>query len=551
MSLKPQVVYLVPEDTARVARAIFPNGHPYLRMYDALGTIFQDRDFVALFPPDGQPAHAPVRLALATILQFAEGLSDRQAADAVRSRIDWKFLLCLELTDPGFDHTVLSEFRSRLLDHNAELLLFDTVLARLREVGLLKRRGTQRTDSTHVLAAVRALNRLECVGETLRATLNSLAIVAPDWLRAHSDPRWVDRYGPRVEECRLPQSAAARQAHAAQIGADGYTLLTAVFADTAPRWVREVPAVQTLWRVWIHNYQRTAGTVQWRTPDNTPPSSGLICSPYDPDAHYAKKRETTWIGYKVHVSETCDDDAPHLITHLETTPASAEDVFSTTPIHAALHTKDLLPAVHLVDTGYVDAAGLVTSRRTYGVDLYGPAHVDTHWQAQAGQGFASHHFRIDWDQQQATCPEGKTSVSWTPTRDTRGKEVIKIKFASGDCRACPQREHCTRAADGRRMLTIRRQDEYLALQAARQRQATEEFKVAYRRRAGIEGTLSQGVRSFDLRRSRYVGAAKTHLQHVLIGTAINLVRVGHWLADEPRAKTRQSAFVRLHRAAPA
>ena len=194
---------------------------------------------------------------------------------------------------------MLSEFRSRLLDHNAESLLFDTVLARLREVGLLKRRGTQRTDSTHVLAAVRALNRLECVGETLRATLNSLAIVAPDWLRAHSDPRWVDRYGPRVEECRLPQSAAARQAHAAQIGADGYTLLTAVFADTAPRWVREVPAVQTLWRVWIHNYQRTAGTVQWRTPDNTPPSSGLICSPYDPDAHYAKKRETTWIGYKV------------------------------------------------------------------------------------------------------------------------------------------------------------------------------------------------------------------------------------------------------------
>ena len=231
--------------------------------------------------------------------------------------------------------------------------------------------------------------------------------------------------------------------------------------------------MQTLWRVWIHNYQRTAGTVQWRTPDNTPPSSGLICSPYDPDAHYAKKRETTWIGYKVHVSETCDDDAPHLITHLETTPASAEDVFSTTPIHAALHTKDLLPAVHLVDTGYVDAACLVTSRRTYGVDLYGPAHVDTHGQAQAGQGFASHHVRIDWDQQQATCPEGKTSVGWTPTRDTRGKEVIKIKFASGDCRACPQREHCTRAAHGRRMLTIRRQDEYLALQAARQRQATE------------------------------------------------------------------------------
>ena len=186
MSLKPQAVYLVPEETARVAHAIFPNGHPYLRIYDALGTIFQDHDFAALFPPDGQPAQAPVRVALATILQFAEGLSDRQAADAVRSRIDWKFLLCLELTDPGFDHTVLSEFRTRLLEHDAESLLFDTLLAKLRELGLLKRRGKQRTDSTHVLAAIRALNRLECVGETMRHALNALAVAAPAWLRAHS-----------------------------------------------------------------------------------------------------------------------------------------------------------------------------------------------------------------------------------------------------------------------------------------------------------------------------------------------------------------------------
>lgn len=164
MSLRPQVIHVVPEETARVARAAFPKGTIYTRMYDALGSIFADQQFADLFPKRGQAAEAPVRLALATIMQFAEGLSDRQAADAVRGRIDWKYLLCLDLTDPGFDHTVLSEFRTRLVTGSAEQLLLDTLLTQFRDLGLLKARGRQRTDSTHVLAAVRVLNRLERVG---------------------------------------------------------------------------------------------------------------------------------------------------------------------------------------------------------------------------------------------------------------------------------------------------------------------------------------------------------------------------------------------------
>jgi len=200
MSLQPKPCYEAPEETARVARAACPQGTLCTRIYDALGAIFQDADFVSIFPPQGQPAEAPVRLALATILQFVECLSDRAAADAVRSRIDWKYLLCLELTDSGFDHTVLSEFRTRLLKAGAEQLLFDTLLTKLREKGLLKARGRQRTDSTHVLAAVRAMNRLERVVETMRYALNCLAIVAPEWLREHSPDEWVDRYGPRADD---------------------------------------------------------------------------------------------------------------------------------------------------------------------------------------------------------------------------------------------------------------------------------------------------------------------------------------------------------------
>ncbi len=175
MSLQQQVTYLVPDDTAQVARTAFPRGNRYLRLYDALGSLFADRDFAALFPTRGQPAAAPARLALTTLMQFMEGLSDRQAADAVRGRIDWKYLLCLELTDPGFDHTVLREFRTRLVAGEAEHLLLDTLLTQCREQGLLKARGRQRTDSTQVLAAVRVLNRLERVGETLRQALNTLA----------------------------------------------------------------------------------------------------------------------------------------------------------------------------------------------------------------------------------------------------------------------------------------------------------------------------------------------------------------------------------------
>ncbi len=234
MSLQPHHLYTVPDETARLARAAFLRGNTYVRMYDALGTIFHDHLFASLFSTTGQPAAAPVRVALATILQFAEGLSDRQAADAVRSRIDWKYLLCLELTDPGFDHTVLSEFRSRLLAHDAEQLLFDTLLTTFHDHGWLKAGGQQRTDSTHVLGAIRTLNRLECVGETLRHALNMLAVVAPDWLRVHSPSAWVDRYGPRVEEYRLPTSHVKRHAYAQLVGADGAQLLGAIYSATAP-----------------------------------------------------------------------------------------------------------------------------------------------------------------------------------------------------------------------------------------------------------------------------------------------------------------------------
>jgi len=254
MSLRPTPSGTVPESTAAVARAVFRRGSPCLRLRDALGPIFMDQQFVALFPSHGQPAEAPWRLALVTLLQFAENLSDRRAADAARSRIDWKYLLGLELADPGFDASVLSEFRSRLVAGGAETLLLDTLLTLCREEKLLVPRGRQRTDSTHVLGAVRALNRLGCAIETMRATLNALAVAAPDWLRLHADPAWTDRYGRPSDDYRIPLGEAARQAYAEGIGRDGHALLATVAAPDAPAWLREVPAVMLLRQVWVQNF---------------------------------------------------------------------------------------------------------------------------------------------------------------------------------------------------------------------------------------------------------------------------------------------------------
>ncbi len=246
MSLNPITLYIVLEQTARVARAAFPRNCLCLSIYDQLGTIFQDQDFLSLFPERGQPGESPFRLALVTILQFIEGLSDRGAADAVRGRIDWKYLLCLELDDPGFDHSVLCEFRARLLDGGAERVLFDKILSLLRDKQLVKARTAQRTDSTHVLAAVRDLNRLERVGETLRAALNVLSTVEPDWVRANVPGEWVKRYGKRVDEYRLPEKEKDREAHAAVVGRDGIALLDAIWSADTPLWIRSMGRRKTM-----------------------------------------------------------------------------------------------------------------------------------------------------------------------------------------------------------------------------------------------------------------------------------------------------------------
>src|SRR5918911_204411 len=382
MSLRPQPIGSIPEQTALVAHAAFPQGHPYLTLRDHLGTMFQDEDFATLFPAWGSPGLPPWRLALVTLMQFREHLTDRQAAEAVRARIDWKYRLGLALTDPGFDFSVLSEFRDRLLAGSAETLLVDKLLERCRTMGLLKARGQQRTDSTHVLAAIRVMNRLELVAETLRATLNALATVAPDWLQGLAPLAWYERYGRRLEDTRLPREQAQRDAYAQTVGEDGFHLLDALAAPAAPQGLRELPIIATLRQTWQRHYERTVRAlaspgelpeyaVRFKASRELPPATEGIESPYDVEARYRHKHDTQWTGSMVHVSETCEPTAPHLLTHVHTTPATVHEAQCTKPIQQALIDKGVPPQEHLVDAAYISSELLVHSRDDQGIALRG------------------------------------------------------------------------------------------------------------------------------------------------------------------------------------
>ncbi|MEU1466184.1 transposase [Streptomyces sp. NPDC005727] len=305
----------VPELTARVVRASFPKGTLAIRIREALGPLFKDSSFAQAFPGRGRPAISPGALALVSVLQYAEGLSDRQAAEQVRARMDWKFLLGLELDDPGFDFTVLGDFRARLIEHGLEERVLDLVLERISGLGLLRTGGRQRTDSTHVLASVRVLNRMEFVGETLRAALEALAAAAPNWLAGQVTAAWAERYGARIDSYRFPKGENVRQEWAEQVGKDGFTLLEAVFSPSAPTWLRQIPAIEVLRQAWVEQYHRDGEGVRWREAKDLPPARRRLSSPYDLDARYGMKRGSGWCGYKMHLTETCEPDAPHVITN--------------------------------------------------------------------------------------------------------------------------------------------------------------------------------------------------------------------------------------------
>lgn len=545
MSMRPEPLQDVPEMTAEVARAAFPKGNVYLTLRDELGTIFEDEQFADLFPKRGQPAIAPWQLALVTLMQFAEHLSDRQAADQVRARIDWKYALGLALTDAGFDYSVLSEFRGRLLAGAAEERLLDTLLTLATQRGWLKAGGRQRTDSTQVLAAVRQLNRLQVVGETLHQALNVIAQVEPTWLKGQVTPEWWTRYSHRFSEYRFPKGKAKQVALAETIGQDGYHLLSQIYAPDAPSYLQSLPSVEVLRQVWVQQFYFENDQLRWRKNDNIPPAAVMIASPYDVEVRLSEKRGQAWQGYKVHLTETCEPDAPHLITDVQTTPATLQDNMVLPTIHQQLKQRHLLPDEHLMDGGYLCVDLLLESHKTYDIELVGPMRPDGSWQARDEKAYDLTHFAIDWEEQSVTCPQGKVTRYWKETTGSRNQPIVQVVFREKDCRACAARSLCTRSVSAPRYLTFHPQEKLTALQTARAYQQTAEFKNRYKARAGIEGTISNAAFALGLRRTRYRGLAKTHLHHLATAASINLSRMVNWLWEIPLATTPTSHFAQL------
>jgi transposase len=560
MSMQPRPWPEVPQETVRVARASFPRGSLPIRVRDCLGLWCQDGDFDGLHGLRGRPGLSPAQLMVVTVLQFTENLTDRQAADAVRGRIDWKYCLGLEMTDRGFDFSVLSEFRARLVAGGAARRPLELLLARLKEAGLVAAGMRQRTDSTHVLARIRDLNRLELAGESVRAALEALARAEPGWLAGIIGPSWQQAYGRRVIDLRLPEGKDARARLAVQYARDGYYLLEQAARAGAPAAARDLPAMRALRLVLLQQFYRQDGPdgekVTWREDGEhgLPPGRDRIVSPRDLDARYGEKRGEGWLGYKAHYSETVSDPArddpaagmpehPNLVTNTETTHASVPDAVMTRVIHGHLDQAGLPPGEHLAGSGYASADVLV-SARGQGIDLIGPLLAGGG--RRAAGGYTAAMFTIDFDARQATCPQGTPSTSWSPASQA-GHEVIVVKFPKGACGACPARDKCTTAA--RRQLTIRPREIHQAVTAARAEQETGHWKAKYASRAGVEGLMRQATHVTGTRRARYLGLPKTTLEHSISAAALNLIRLDDWWTGTPPDRGHTSNLQQLDLAA--
>ncbi|GAB3171996.1 hypothetical protein GCM10027162_13810 [Streptomyces incanus] len=578
MSMRPVGLPGIPEQTVVVARAAFPKGSLAIRVRDRLAEVFVDEPFAEAFGVRGAPGLSPGVLSLVTVLQFAEDLTDRQAAAMAVRAIDWKYALGAELTDTGFDASVLSKFRARLAASGMERVVFDRLLAHCKEAGLVAAGGKQRTDSTHVISAVRDLNRLELAGESVRAALEALAVAAPLWLAGQIDvTEFAERYGPRVDGWRMPPSQTRRDRLAQVFGQDALALCRAAWADDAPVWIRQIEAVGLLRQALVQTYlirsdSRGRQVIRKRDADDgVPPGQLRLASPYDRDARWAAKGEDLfWMGYKIHLTETCstlpdadaDADAvagaeaaagagvmPNLITDVHTTDvhttdATVPDVKATAPIQRKLTEHGVKPTEHYLDSGY-PSADLLTKALKQGTRMVTPVLLDHSAQAKAAEGFDKNAFTINWKTRQVRCPAGRTSSHWNPVKQ-HGTDAIVITFSVLTCRDCPFQKQCTTSQTGRRMLTLRPEELHENLARARAEQKTDTWKNKYALRAGVEGTINQALDLTGIRRARYRGLPKVRLQHAFSATALNVIRLdAHWTTG-PLDRTRHSQLERLN-----
>ncbi len=518
MSIQKHLNRDIPDSTRQIGQMLFEPNNIYRQIGDRFDEIFPDEEtFRPMYARGGRGAEPPLLMALVTVFQMMEKVPDRQATEWVVSRLDWKYALHLPLEYKGFHFTDLLAFRKRLLQHQQERILFDQLLGRLKELGLLKAGGKVRTDSTHVLALMERLSRMELVTESLRVATLAIQEAAPEWAAKHLPSAFLETYSKRQSQYGLSDTQI--QAKWIQAGRDGIWLLSQIDA-ASPAAVRNLSQVILLRKVLQQQFPDG--------PDNPPGAKrqaggGVIESPHEPEARFAKKRDKNWQGYKLQVTETCDPNQPHLFIDLEAGEAQANDATQLPAIQQRLVEQQLTPTEQYVDQGYMSAQLLEESRKQ-GIELMGlPQDIK-----QSPKQFRQDQFQIDEQAKQATCPAGHTNQSWSEVHQEGWPDPkVVIRFAGKLCQACPFVGQCTINSKGRslELHPFRRT-------LAEHRQLAQE--PAYRKklslRAGIEGAISELVRSYRLRYARYRSLAKMRLQAYFTAVAANLKRLGRWWA---------------------
>jgi len=522
MSLQWALSREVPEDTGKLGRQLLGSSNIYRQIGDRFKEIFPEEEvFASMYKRGGRGAISPLLMSIVTVFQMMERVADRTAAELVVSRIDWKYALHLPLTYAGFHFTDLLAYRQRLLEHGQERLVFDQLLQKMQTQGLIKTRGKVRTDATHILAVVERLSQFELVAEGLRVALEATKREAEAWVEQALPTTFCEVYSARQSEYGMSETKVKQRL--AQVGRDAFWFVAQV-DQSGPEVVRQLDEVEVLRTILSQQFPGGRGTPP---AVKRPAGREVIESPHEPEARFGTKRGKHWTGYKVQVSETCDDDTPHLIVDMEPTGALDNDSPQTQLVQARLQAQHIIPQEHYVDQGYMSAANLVDSA-AQDIQLMGVPLNDT----QGHADFRQPRFDLNVAARQVTCPAEHTSTVWYEQQDSRGDTYIKVRFDGQTCQACSFFGLCTRSQRGR-FLSFH--PHRAALAERRAAAKTEEFRQKMHIRAGVEATISQLVRSCGMRQARYRGQAKLRVQLYFTAIAINLKRWGQWSTKPPLA----------------
>ena len=479
-------------------------------------------------PENGRPPIDPVLLCGVTLLQFMEKVADRRASEQVVYHLGWKYALDLELDDDGFHSTVLVYFRDRLEEKKAERLIFDGVVDLLIELGLVKRKGKQRLDSTHIVGYVKAMSWMECALETLRLALEDLEHEVGNKERPEFWSRLWEFYVEGNLDWRLSKIEQANRHR--QCGRDMRDLLEWIGPENPKLAERE--AMKLLRRVFTEQFEVVEGKLELIT--QRPPRA--VHNPHDPDAHYADKNTKQWIGYKVHVTETVDPQEPikkkgepaeHFITEMFTTEAAQDEMAGLTEVlKREQEHHEIIPEAMYTDAGYVTEHTLTQAEQN-GIKLLGPTRPDPH------KGpYNSDAFQVDVDKRQAVCPQGNLSSQCSRIKDNyQGTEYYRIEWAS-QCDRCPVQKQCTHSKSGRRTLVVGLRHDLVEQRRREMKQSG--FSKSMHPRNGIEGTHSELVRGHGMRQTKYRGLNRVGLSHYFMGAACNVKRYINLLAFQIR-----------------